>query len=167
MDSFFAGMLVMYVAAGAIALGVVCLRNNKRLRAGDTLFVVVTLLVWPLFVDHIIKRIMDASAAQNNAAQPFLCAADLSESAAAVSAPAGARVEESPGVIAFIPPAKQGEPWRGADKPTHILCIGWPTIYRLAKEGMIWDAEHECGIVAADDLAAFDFTEYKYGPRHG
>lgn len=49
--------------------------------------------------------------------------------------------------------------------PTHILCIGWDTIRRLAKDGAIWDAEHECGIVAADDLFAFDFTEYRYGPK--
>ncbi len=58
---------------------------------------------------------------------------------------AGARVEESPG------------------EPTHILCIGWNSIRELSEKGMIWSDEHQAGIIAADDLFNFDFTEHRYG----
>jgi hypothetical protein len=34
----------------------------------------------------------------------------------------------------------------------HTVCIGWPTIRRLAAEGMVWFEEQGVGLVAADDL---------------
>lgn len=78
------------------------------------------------------------------------------------SAPAGARVEESPGDILTdkereVYGLKPREPGPAPSEPTHILCIGWETIRRLTREGMVWDEEHQAGIVAADDLFGSEF----------
>jgi hypothetical protein len=40
--------------------------------------------------------------------------------------------------------------------PNHIMCIGWPTIKRLAAGEALWFEDLECGAVAADDLHGAD-----------
>ncbi len=42
------------------------------------------------------------------------------------------------------------------DKPSHVMCIGWPTIKRLAAGESVWFEELECGAVAASDLCGTD-----------
>jgi hypothetical protein len=37
-------------------------------------------------------------------------------------------------------------------KPSHIMCIGWPTIKRLMAGEAVWFQDLECGAVAAEDL---------------
>lgn len=39
---------------------------------------------------------------------------------------------------------------------THIMCIGWPTIRRLAADGSVWFDELQCGAVADDELHGAD-----------
>lgn len=39
---------------------------------------------------------------------------------------------------------------------THIMCIGWPTIKRLADGESVWFDDLQCGAVAADDLHGAD-----------
>ena len=42
------------------------------------------------------------------------------------------------------------------DKPSHIMCVGWPTIKRLVAGEAVWFESLECGAVAADDLHGAD-----------
>jgi hypothetical protein len=37
-------------------------------------------------------------------------------------------------------------------KPSHIMCVGWPTIKRLMAGEAVWFEDLQCGAVAADDL---------------
>jgi hypothetical protein len=37
-------------------------------------------------------------------------------------------------------------------KPSHVMCIGWQTIKRLAAGESVWFEDLQCGAVAADDL---------------
>lgn len=41
-------------------------------------------------------------------------------------------------------------------EPSHIMCVGWPTIKRLAAGEAVWFESLECGAVAADDLHGAD-----------
>lgn len=38
--------------------------------------------------------------------------------------------------------------------PTHIMCIGWPTIKRLMAGEAVWFDDLQCGAMAASDLLA-------------
>jgi hypothetical protein len=42
------------------------------------------------------------------------------------------------------------------NRPSPILCIGWDTIRRIANGEPVWSDEHQCGVVAADDLFGAD-----------
>ena len=42
------------------------------------------------------------------------------------------------------------------DISQHIMCIGWPTIRRLAADGTVWFDELQCGAVADSELYGAD-----------
>lgn len=58
-DAFFSGVFVMYIASGMTVLGIVCYRRGRLFRWPDIGFAIGTILVWPLFVDRLFKKLFD------------------------------------------------------------------------------------------------------------
>ena len=75
---------------------------------------------------------------------------------AAGHAPVGERAEEIPGVFSL-------SERREKSKPSHIICIGLESLRQLSKQGMIWSEEHQCGVIAADDLFGADLSAITTG----
>jgi hypothetical protein len=57
---------------------------------------------------------------------------------------------------AIVPLVKRIEALEGGAPQSPVMCIGWPTIKRLAAGESVWFESLGCGAVAADDLHGAD-----------